>query len=264
MGKPMDQFQQLLEIYSAHPCRILPNAFWKTAATINESRLVVVGGDGDEPAFLAIWQGTRLMALWCADPAAHLLKQREIDSVSFALVHQNARPVFAQRSFAVRRPYFRLLHAGGIDPTRVPPGFAFSSFKPDDDIAAAVSLIRASYENIKVNTEIVKSWMRHPVYDPGLWLWVIDLETGEKVGLGIAERDPRVPEASLEWIQVRPAYRGMGLGTAIVTELLRRVSGSVKFTTVSGELENVHQPEGLYRRCGFTGEDVWWLLSEKG
>ena len=262
--EPMEPLNLLREIYARYPCRTLANAFWKTAANINESRLVVTWDDAEEPASLALWEGKRLMSFWCADPAAQPLKQEEIDSASFALVHQNALPVFAKRDFAVRRPYFRLVYEGEKTDSVCPSSFDFSRFKPENDIDAVVSLIRASYKNIKVSTEIVKGWMFHPVYDPDLWLWVIDLETGEKAALGIAERDPRVGEASLEWIQVLPAFQGKGLGKAIVTELLRRVSDSVKFTTVAGELENVHQPERLYRRCGFTGDDVWWLLSEKG
>ena len=260
----MESLNLLREIYTRHPCRTLPNAFWKTAANIHESSLVVARDVSEEPTSLVIWVGGRLMAFWCADPANHPLKQEEIETVEFALVHQNALPVFSQRHFAIRQPYFRLVFEGEIADSACPTNFAFEAFKPEEDIEAAVRLIRDCYEKVKVNIEIVKDWLSHPVYDPNLWLWVIDLETGDRAGLGIAERDPGIQEASLEWIQVLPVYQGQGLGKAIVTELLRRVSGSVKFTTVAGELHNVHQPEKLYRRCGFTGEDVWWLLSEKG
>ena len=69
-----------------------------------------------------------------------------------------------------------------------------------------------------------------------------------------------IPEASLEYIQVLPEYRGRGLGECIVLELLTRLHGCVEFTTVSGEVESRTNPEGLYRRCGFRGDDVWWLL----
>lgn len=259
--EPMEQMQRLLEIYNAHPCRTLPNAFWKTAIRLPQSRLVVTRDTSDAPSSLAIWEGERLMAVWCVDPAVHPLTQSEIASVPFALVHEKALPIFTQRDFAVQRPYFRLVHTGGIADTLCPPGFAFERLRPEFDVQAVVSLIHASYEDIRVSPEIVKAWMCHPVYNPDLWLWIVDLETHQKAGLGIAEQDPRVPEASLEWIQVLPSYRGKGVGEAIVMELVRRVSGSVAFTTVSGELTNVHQPERLYRRCGFTGEDVWWLLS---
>jgi len=79
--------------------------------------------------------------------------------------------------------------------------------------------------------------------------------------LGIAEWDQNVSKVSLEWIQVHPAYRGKGLGKAVVAELLRRASTIAAFTTVSGRIEDGHWAESLYRRCGFSGSDVWWLLA---
>ena len=88
----------------------------------------------------------------------------------------------------------------------------------------------------------------------------MDERKGIPVGLGIAEVDRMIPEASLDWIQVLPEYRGKGLGECIVLELLDRLRGRVEFTTVSGEVENQSNPEGLYRRCGFGGDGIWWVL----
>jgi hypothetical protein len=34
------------------------------------------------------------------------------------------------------------------------------------------------------------------------------------------------------------------------------------FTTVSGEMNSRTKPEKLYRNCGFSGDDVWWLLQK--
>lgn len=260
----MEPMDVLRELYTQHPCRTLPNAFWKTAAKFDASGMVVTRDSDDQPTSLVIWSGTQLLTLWCADPAVHPLKQGEIESIPFALVHQNALPVFKNRHFTVRRPYFRLSFDHQKTKISCPKGFVFERFSPEDDIEAATLMIRACYQHIKVSPEIVTGWTRHSVYDPDLWVWVIDLETGKRAGLGIAERDPRIPEASLEWIQVHPDYRGKGIGKAVVSELLCRVSDRVLFTTVAGELENVHYPEKLYRRCGFSGDDVWWLLSDHG
>lgn len=111
-----------------------------------------------------------------------------------------------------------------------------------------------------VSAESVVNWANHPVFDRDSWIWVIDEKRGVPVGLGIAEVDTTIPEASLERIQVLPEYRGKGLGKAIVLELLGRLQDRVEFTTVSGEVANDIKPEELYRRCGFEGDDVWWLL----
>jgi hypothetical protein len=260
----VDKFQKLLEIYREHPCRTLPNAFWKTAARLPNSDLEITKGKGGELLSLAIWEGGRLMAFWCADPANQPLAAREIAMPPFVLVHERALPIFAQREFILRRAYFRLSLEGASAESNLPPGFGFELVRPAEDMDAVAGLITACYPDMHITPAVVRGWLQHPVYDPKLWLWVIHLETGEKAGLGIAERDNRVPEASLEWIQVHPGYRKRRLGCAIVMELVNRVADDVSFTTVSGERASEHQPELLYRRCGFMGGDVWWLLANGG
>jgi GNAT superfamily N-acetyltransferase len=260
----VDKFQQLLEIYLEHPCRTLPNALWKTAACLPNSDLKVTKGSGGELLSLAIWEGGRLMAFWCVDPANRPLTLHEIAIPPFVLVHERALPIFAQREFIQRRAYFRLSLKGAIAASEPPPGFGFEMVNPEADIDAVVRLITACYPGMHITPAIVRGWLQHPVYDPSLWLWVTHHETGKKAGLGIAERDRSVPEASLEWIQVHPDYRKRGVGGAIVAELVNRVADHVSFTTVSGVRASEHQPELLYRRCGFTGGDVWWLLSNDG
>ena len=107
----------------------------------------------------------------------------------------------------------------------------------------------------------VQAWTRHPVYDPHLWIWVE--EGGQTAGLGIAEFDGSVPEGSLEWIQVLPAFRRRGVGRAVVLELLRRLVDRAAFITVSGQkASDGSGAEALYRSCGFEGHDVWWLLQK--
>jgi ribosomal protein S18 acetylase RimI-like enzyme len=91
-------------------------------------------------------------------------------------------------------------------------------------------------------------------------VWVIDRESGTPAALGIAELDESVPEASLEWIQVLPAYRRLGIASALICELQRRVEGLVAFTTAAGRLDNATHPEEVYRRCGFEGQDRFWVL----
>lgn len=257
----MDLVQELLKIYREDPCQTLPNAFWKTAMTMDDSRLSVRRDSDGKLSALAVWQETRLMAFWCADPAEHPLTPQQISQVPFALVHENCLPVFHNREFSRKEAYFRLSHDRQVQISNLPSGFVFQKVHPDDEIDAVVHLIQTCYRNMNVNSKIVREWIDHPVYDPDLWVWILDETSGEKVGLGIAETDQRVPEASLEWVQVLPAYQRKGLGKAIVSELLRRTQSTVEITTVSGKINNFKRPEMLYRRCGFTGSDIWWLLA---
>ena len=117
------------------------------------------------------------------------------------------------------------------------------------------------YENIKPNSEEVNKWTKHDVFNNDLWVWIVEKNTGIKVALGIAEVDKEIREGSLEWIQVLPKFQGKKLGKLIVLELLRRMEKHVDFTTVSGETDNKTNPEILYRKCGFEGNDVWYLMS---
>ena len=75
--------------------------------------------------------------------------------------------------------------------------------------------------------------------------------------------DLDIGEGVLEWIQVAPAYRGRQLGRYIVLELLHRMQGKVQFVTVSGQCNDLSQPEKLYHSCGFAGNDVWHILKRK-
>ena len=75
--------------------------------------------------------------------------------------------------------------------------------------------------------------------------------------------DRRIGEGILEWIQVSEEYRRQRLGTYIVTELLHRMKGRADFVTVSGKCNDLSEPRALYRKCGFTGNDVWHIMRKK-
>ena len=97
-----------------------------------------------------------------------------------------------------------------------------------------------------------------------LWLAVKEDCKGRIVATGIAELDREIDEGVLEWIQVSKEYRRCGLGSYLVLELLWRTKKTARFVTVSGRCENTDNPETLYRKCGFCGNDVWHILRERG
>ena len=41
------------------------------------------------------------------------------------------------------------------------------------------------------------------------------------------------------------------------------MQGIAEFATVSGKVNNPTNPESLYRKCGFTGNDIWHILTLK-
>jgi ribosomal protein S18 acetylase RimI-like enzyme len=262
MISPNDNLDILLDYYRNHPCQSLPNAFWKTAEKIEQDRLIINRDPNGEIIFLAIREKSRLLSCWVSKSSRQLIQNEYLRDIQFALVHDICFDIFKSHKFSEQRPFFRILHPGAIPIHHPPADFHYRNVNPNEGLSDVARFINQCYENIKVNETLVQSWLKHPVYDPNLWIWIIDNQAKKLAALGIAEIDHRVPEASLEWIHVNPRYKRRGLGSALVSELLRRVSPNVRFTTISGEVNNPSNLEKLYRRMGFTGSDVWWLLKE--
>lgn len=156
-------------------------------------------------------------------------------------------------------PYFRLRHdLQALKPTAVPQGYSLRQGTAEEFAAH----ICACYGNGMTAAEVRSFWEREG-YRAELWLALQDDASGQIVATGIGELDPELGEGILEWIQVSEGYRGCGLGCYIVEELLWRMKGKAGFATVSGQCNNPTNPEALYRKCGFKGNDVWHVLRKR-
>ena len=154
-------------------------------------------------------------------------------------------------------PYFRLIHdLKGLADPKLPQGYSLTTVS----LSAYAAHISSCYEGIGITEEELGRCTLRTVYDASLWLAVKDNRTGSIAATGIAELDREIGEGILEWIQVSNGHRGKGLGKFIVLELLLRMKDQISFATVSGQCKNPSNPETLYRRCGFTGNDVWHIL----
>ena len=158
-------------------------------------------------------------------------------------------------------PYFRLYHdLKNIQQTTTREVEVVSA-KPSID--EFVRLINASYSDLSVTAEQMESYQQTPAYCPDLWILLKEKGTGTILAGGIADYDKDVGELILEWIQVLPYYRRRGYGQLVVNNLLSKMQRVAKFATVSGKMNDPSNPEGLYRRCGFTGNDIWHILTKK-
>ena len=163
----------------------------------------------------------------------------------------------AENQHFVDEPYFRLIHnLKGLAKPVLPQGYSLCTAT----LFEYAAHINSCYEGIGITEEELRSHTLRPVYDTALWLAVRETHTDTIVATGIAELDREIGEGVLEWIQVSHGHRGKGLGRYIVLELLRRMKDKVDFATVSGQCNNATNPEKLYRKCGFTGNDVWHIL----
>ncbi len=158
-------------------------------------------------------------------------------------------------------PYFRLYHdLQGLRPPVLPAGFQLCAPSPEDYAAH----IGRCYTDLSLSEDEVRAYLRHSVYAPDLWVAVQERDSGRLAATGIGELDTALGEGILEWIQVSPEYRGLGLGRYLVTELLWRIAPKAQFATVSGRVDDPCRPERLYRACGFTGTDIWHVLRRRG
>ena len=160
----------------------------------------------------------------------------------------------------IDEPYFRLIHNLKCLAEPVLPQDYSLCTATLSEYAAHIS---SCYDGIGINEGELRSYTLRPVYDAALWLAVKDERTGNIVATGIAELDREIGEGVLEWIQVSQGHRGKGLAKYIVSELLWRLKSKAGFATVSGQCNNSTNPEKLYRKCGFTGNDVWHILRKR-
>lgn len=162
----------------------------------------------------------------------------------------------------VDEPYFRLYHSLQYIERQHCDGISIVTAS-NDNIAEFARIINASYDDLSVTEKQLLSYRKTPVFKYDLWILLKDTYNAVYVGCGIADFDCETQELILEWIQVLPQYRRRGLGGLIVNELLYRMQHIANFATVSGKLNNDTHPEKLYRKCGFTGNDIWHVLYKK-
>ena len=160
----------------------------------------------------------------------------------------------------IDEPYFRLIHSlQDLSIQVLPQGYSLCKATLKD----FAEHINSCYSGIGVTEADLRDYTARPVYDTALWLAIKDNQTDEVVATGIAELDKEIGEGVLEWIQVSEQHRGYGLGKYVVSELLWRMKENAKFATVSGQCNNSTNPEAMYRKCRFTGSDVWHVLRKR-
>ena len=162
--------------------------------------------------------------------------------------------------------YFRLKHnLQNVEKAKLSIRFKYKNVNINsaEDLEKVVYIINKCYSDIHVNMNEVLKWSVSEVFCDDLWLFIFDDDKNVPAALGIAELDKETGEGSLEWIQVLPEYRNLGLGEALVKGLLIKLKGSADFITVSGKVNNKTNPERLYRKCGFKGNDIWHVLVKK-
>ena len=133
----------------------------------------------------------------------------------------------------------------------------------EHDKDSLIKMINHCYkhENILIDESDINRWMNNPTYNKSLWVKIV--KNNKIIASGIAEYDSHLKEGIIEWVQVLPEYRNKGYGKDIVNYLLKQLRNlDAGFVTVSGSLDNKTKPEKLYRKCGFIGDDIWYICQK--
>ena len=156
-----------------------------------------------------------------------------------------------QRFFRVKHSLYNL----------APIDFDYDTISIDHQAKQLCEMINASYkhENIDISEKDILQWKKHETFREDLCIYINTMD-GIMAASGIAEYDETCREGSIEWIQVLPEFRKRGLGKKIVSVLLGRLKSiGAEFVTVSGNLDSAFNPLGLYKKCGFEGDDIWYI-----
>ncbi len=261
----MNFYQALIEAYNNDPCRVLSIPLWKTLLTLDECEQELWLGPGQCVDHLEAWTEKRMEVYWDRQGAWRPSAPASVlDNLELTVVHSKYASNLNLTSNQTVQRFFRLKYVSSETPFDLPAGFKFAPVRLPDEVGLVSQVIGRCYAHMRPGVDEVVRWSRQPVFDAGLWIWMIDTRVNQPAGLGIAEIDHQNQEASLEWIQVIPEYRGQGLAKALVDELLWRLRDKVILITVSGEADNPTDAEHVYRRCGFAGSDVWWVVRQLG
>ncbi|MCF7924275.1 MAG: GNAT family N-acetyltransferase [Candidatus Izimaplasma sp.] len=176
------------------------------------------------------------------------------------VVHNNDFKEELLKGSILHQRFFRIKHnLNDIHIVNI-PGFTIKECNINKDTKKVIEIINKSYSNIKFSEDEVNQMVNDKVFDSNLWKFILDENTNEEVALGICQYDQLTSEVVFDWIQVLPEYRGKGIGSMLVTHLLSIAPEGSKFATVSGDIDNQNSPEKLYRKCGFTGTDIWHII----
>lgn len=201
--------------------------------------------------YMADPTGTSALAYW---------KRHHLIPAGVEVYHErHFRPEQAHGAKLER--YFRLVHyLSYVRTLQIPAGMTIRELSPEDD-PALIQQINAAYRDLAIHIDEtwLARWRAAPVYFPQGWLGLFQGE--QMVASIICEYDPEIQEGVVDWLQVDLKHQGQGLAQVLLCHALHVLKTKADFVTVSGSLDNKSDPEWVYRKCGFIGQDIWYIVA---
>lgn len=256
--------------------------------------VLVTSGEGDALGFGHVWQpsngdirffarvapaargnGVGSLLLRRLDERATELggcRPARLSTTSWAK-DETAPPLLAAAGFAATRYFVRMRRPllGPIDEPRWPADLDVRAFRPGADEDALFEAFREAFAEHWGHEDPDPSvwWSDHrghssANFDPSLWLLAFDGEELAGFVLGKLENEEGTLHGHVAQIGVRPRWRGLGLGYALLlatlVEFQRR---GAELATLDVDAENVTGALRLYAKAGMHSRPVFTIWSKE-
>ena len=180
---------------------------------------------------------------------------------------------------------YRLKHdLQGLTSTKINDSFFYKTVD-DTCLEDVLSVINQTEKEIEITKNDLNHWKSEDSFCKELWILVYNkkiyhrnkdktiiydefgnrINTDKKylpVGLMISIFDHVTKEASIELLEIIPAYRKLGLKESLVRESLLRISEVAEFVTVCGKVDADNNDFELYKKLGFADDAIWHVLKK--
>lgn len=255
-------------LYRLQPHAIMPAPLAAVEQDVGVCDEYFRHGPNGEVVAAVVASDSNVELVWAREGCLHLLvgllkEVIERNRIKFLAMNWTRYPIRLEHfGFRLRGRYFRLIYnRHGHNPKAVLSGFGISSYRHQEDDEMALELIRTCYagQGIAISLKELAELREKRFFDPALWFWIVKQNSEEPCALAVSHHDTEVGEGWLDWVQVLPEFRGRGLGRMLVGECVSRLR-KAKMITVSGSLDNPHRPSELYRKCGFSEHQEWFIM----
>lgn len=266
--RPSATLELVRALYPGAPHATLCMPFCKQKQALARSHYLA-STDGRHLCAVVAYTREAIEFTWCLPGRRETLRNlivqvaHRLPALAFLPVIESSRRDWDGWSgLASRGSFFRaLLGSGRYRRRALPGGFEVVPCDPARDLPAAAELLASCAPEVsgRIGEPQLEAMTRADYFLPDGWLFLRDRVRGDLAGLAISGLCREFGEGFVDWIQILPAYRGRGLGTALLGEALERLR-EASFVTVSGSLESLHAGE-LFERCGFRQMRRWTILA---
>ena len=152
---------------------------------------------------------------------------------------------------------------------RNPDGFIVRPFKLDIDVPLFVnfrnSLVEANGGDVYVSEDEVRQELDQPNQKPEEDRWVAVANDAPEILLGFGQGYHTLPERYLVWIEVHPAWRRNGLGTALLRQVITRARQvNSEHITIYVSAGNEVAQKFLYQNYFEEKDHAWFMSASTG